>query len=566
MRPAVLLVNPPIYDFTAYDFWLRPYGMLRVAGRLQHACAITGFDFLVSEPRDDCGRGRYQEESVARPGQFKDIPRRYRRFGRPREEFRRLLQESRFDAALVQTGMTYWYPGVREVLDDLRELQPQATTVLGGTYAALCPDHARSLGPDLVIEGPDLEPLRQLLTIEFAESLPLWDGFVRGVGVIKLTEGCPFHCTYCSVPFVYPEFKLRPTEECVGEVTRLARLGARHVAFYDDALLFRASEGIIPFLEAVGRERLDLSFHTPNALNARFLTPELARQMVESGVRSFFLGLESASSEWHAATGGKVRLQEFAEAVAGLKKAGARSITAYIIAGHPDSEPAKVEESMRFAHELGVQIMLAEFAPIPGTPDGERCREWIDIGEPLSHNKTAFAIRRLGADRINQLKSLCRELNSASRLQTWHCPRKPARLPQYFGGNSVWCKNTEGERSRLMGVVFVEGTVTGFSGDQATLQFLVDSGATYTLLPQPVWQAIRLTPKRLVRFTLADGTIVERHVSECHIALPHGDGHTPVILGEPGDEALLGAVTLEILGLVLNPFTRTLHPMRMMLA
>ena len=117
-----------------------------------------------------------------------------------------------------------------------------------------------------------------------------------------------------------------------------------------------------------------------------------------------------------------------------------------------------------------------------------------------------------------------------------------------------------------MGVVFVEGTVTGPSGEQATLQFLVDSGATYTLLPQLAWQAIRLTPKRSVRFTLADGTIVERQVSECHIALPQGDGHTPVILGEPGDEALLGAVTLEILGLVLNPFNRTLQPMRMILA
>jgi predicted aspartyl protease len=44
------------------------------------------------------------------------------------------------------------------------------------------------------------------------------------------------------------------------------------------------------------------------------------------------------------------------------------------------------------------------------------------------------------------------------------------------------------------------------------------------------------------------------------------EAHTPVILGEEGDEALLGIVTLEILGLVLNPFTRTLQPMRMMLA
>ena len=43
------------------------------------------------------------------------------------------------------------------------------------------------------------------------------------------------------------------------------------------------------------------------------------------------------------------------------------------------------------------------------------------------------------------------------------------------------------------------------------------------------------------------------------------EGHTPVILGEPGDEALLGMVTLGILGLVLNPFKRTLQPMRMLL-
>jgi len=53
--------------------------------------------------------------------------------------------------------------------------------------------------------------------------------------------------------------------------------------------------------------------------------------------------------------------------------------------------------------------------------------------------------------------------------------------------------------------------------------------------------------------------------SECHIALDVGEGHSPVILGEPGDEALLGVVTLEMLGLVFNPFTRTLQPMRLLL-
>ena len=77
---------------------------------------------------------------------------------------------------------------------------------------------------------------------------------------------------------------------------------------------------------------------------------------------------------------------------------------------------------------------------------------------------------------------------------------------------------------------------------------------------------LELKPKRTVVFSLADGTPIERAVSECHLSLSEGDGHTPVILGEPGDEALLGAITLEELGLVLNPFTRKLQPMRMMLA
>lgn len=117
-----------------------------------------------------------------------------------------------------------------------------------------------------------------------------------------------------------------------------------------------------------------------------------------------------------------------------------------------------------------------------------------------------------------------------------------------------------------MGLTYIDGTVSGVKGKQVRVRFLVDSGATYTLLPEKSWRAISLKPKRSLTFTLADGTQVERKISECHIAINEGEGHTPVILGEPEDEALLGSVTLEILGLVLNPFNRTLQPMRMMLA
>jgi clan AA aspartic protease len=116
-----------------------------------------------------------------------------------------------------------------------------------------------------------------------------------------------------------------------------------------------------------------------------------------------------------------------------------------------------------------------------------------------------------------------------------------------------------------MGTPYIDGEVKGPTGKSAIVHFLVDSGASYSLLAKETWQALGLQPKRSASFTLADGTQIERNISECHINLPQGEGHTPVILGEEGDEPLLGAVTLEILGLVLNPFNRTLQPMRMML-
>lgn len=116
-----------------------------------------------------------------------------------------------------------------------------------------------------------------------------------------------------------------------------------------------------------------------------------------------------------------------------------------------------------------------------------------------------------------------------------------------------------------MGITYIEGKVSG-PKSTTDVKFLIGSGATYTLLPKAVWQTLGLSPKRAMEFILADGTTIERNVSECYITLEHGEAHTPVILGEETDEPLLGVVTLEILGLVFNPFNRTLKPMRMMLA
>ena len=117
-----------------------------------------------------------------------------------------------------------------------------------------------------------------------------------------------------------------------------------------------------------------------------------------------------------------------------------------------------------------------------------------------------------------------------------------------------------------MGITDIKGVVRGPDGKEETVRFLVDSGATYSSPPKPVWESIGLVRKREETFTLADGTAIEREVSEFYLSIPQVEAHTPVILGEQSDKALLGVVTLEILGLVLNPFNRTLQPIKMRLA
>jgi len=433
MNPKILLVNPPIYDFAAYDFWQRPYGLLEAAGALRGKADFLLFDYLdrakiyppkQSERRrvksDRWGRGRFIEQRIAKPAPLADIQRYYRRYGASRDSFKELLGTfSPFDFALVQTAMTYWYPGVAEVIEDIRQHQPQTKIILGGNYATVCYEHAKNLGADLIIRGTELQPLWDYIGIEPDRSQPaMWEAYGKlKTGALKLSDGCPFNCTYCSVPKVYGGFTARPLEKALAELELMVNLAAENIAFYDDALLYKSDQVLIPFLEKTIERRIKLNFHTPNALNARFLTNELANLMTRAGFKTFYIGLESSNELWQQQTGSKVFSQEFAAAIENLKSAGANpdDITAYQILGHPKMDIQQLEDSMRFVDGLGIRGMLADFSPIPGTPDGDVCSQWVDMSEPLMHNKTAFTIIRVGFDESNRLKELQRNLNRSLR-------------------------------------------------------------------------------------------------------------------------------------------------------
>jgi clan AA aspartic protease len=99
-----------------------------------------------------------------------------------------------------------------------------------------------------------------------------------------------------------------------------------------------------------------------------------------------------------------------------------------------------------------------------------------------------------------------------------------------------------------------------------TLEFLVDSGAIYSIVPAPILKKLRIKPLTTEEFRLADGSTIRRKKGGALFKYKDKIGVADVIFGEEGDSQLLGAFTLEALGLALDPIRRELKPLPMILA
>ncbi|MBI5451890.1 clan AA aspartic protease [Candidatus Gottesmanbacteria bacterium] len=95
--------------------------------------------------------------------------------------------------------------------------------------------------------------------------------------------------------------------------------------------------------------------------------------------------------------------------------------------------------------------------------------------------------------------------------------------------------------------------------------FLVDSGAHYTVLPEMVVKKLQLKPSYMQEFSLADGKIIKRHIGSALINFEKRELALPVVLGEKDDDPLLGVTTLEGFGLMLDPFKRKVYKSKLML-
>jgi len=98
------------------------------------------------------------------------------------------------------------------------------------------------------------------------------------------------------------------------------------------------------------------------------------------------------------------------------------------------------------------------------------------------------------------------------------------------------------------------------------VDFLVDSGAVYSFVPRDVLVRLGVEAHSRQRFRLADGSVIERDRGDALFFYKNQRGAAPVIFGEADDATLLGAVTLQSLGFVLDAVRRDLMPLPMVVA
>ena len=118
-----------------------------------------------------------------------------------------------------------------------------------------------------------------------------------------------------------------------------------------------------------------------------------------------------------------------------------------------------------------------------------------------------------------------------------------------------------------MGLTFLEIEVGNPSSPDVTekIEFLIDSGAVYSVVPAGILEILGIQPVAEQEFRLADGSKIARKKGIALFRYGGRVGGADVIFGEDGDSKLLGAFTLEALGLGLDPLRRELLSLPMIL-
>lgn len=186
--------------------------------------------------------------------------------------------------------------------------------------------------------------------------------------VLQTTRGCPFSCSFCTVPALNPGFRVRPLEDVIRDIstTRFTIPWQDKVVwFWDDNLLVKRAWAKDLLRELSGLNKWWLTQASIDIVKDR----ELLDLMEQSGCIGIFLGIESLDdADLRSVNKRQNKTAEYRDAIERLHDRGI-CVMAGFISGFDEQTPDVIVSTADRLNAIGVDVpFLSILTPFRGTP------------------------------------------------------------------------------------------------------------------------------------------------------------------------------------------------------
>jgi|GEM_PF-101815 radical SAM superfamily enzyme YgiQ (UPF0313 family) len=303
-KKRILILNPPINDFSQYDLFSKPYGLLRIAKLLN--ILNVDFDFIdcmdkylpyfsnrnkyIKGKTKEDGTGKFYKFEIEIPEKLKITNKKYFRFGLSNEDFFDFLSNLKeFDYVFININFSFHYNIIYEIVPIIKKHSKNSKIYLGGIFSKLAkydilnnfgnlfkfidgiaPQNINEFLVFLIQNNITKEdPIMKIKKFFFKEQiykikdncfqnsfnenfnniiikdsfiLPYWDLYDKlDYGILRTTVGCPFNCKYCASKLIDPKYEEIEDNFIIDEIEYFFKRKIFNIAFYDDALLLNKS-------------------------------------------------------------------------------------------------------------------------------------------------------------------------------------------------------------------------------------------------------------------------------------------------------------------------------------
>ncbi|MFC1503946.1 radical SAM protein [Spirochaetota bacterium] len=441
MSSKYLFINPPVQEFSCSNFYSLPYGMIHIMSEfIRNDIEFCFYDFLHEDfsyhdekykykPNGTC---QYPEKDIEKPIIFKDLHRRYKRFGNSIASFDEFTKKNKINmeqtTCFVSLDFTYRALSIINFIDFLHTYGiKNEHIVIGGTAALLIKPYLAEILPGIRFYSPAL-----LNDITGKKLQPGTDLYAPDLSVYKtlsfipfrISRYCPFTCSYCANEYlseynskyfdihIHTSISKNKSSEYAktlkGHIKRYSQRFNTNIAVpLDDAFLYN-----IDVIEQIFTDNT-YKIYTPNGIHIHKIDPVTAPLLKKAGLAELRFGIESIGGKHQELSNFKLNNVDINKKIDLLIKAGfeKKQIRFYILYGLFDQTFKDVMDTIEFLKKTGCRINASGFSPVPYTEMYDRLNKktdnLFDLHPELANNNTVpLWNREFTEDKVDRIKRL----------------------------------------------------------------------------------------------------------------------------------------------------------------